>query len=656
MNTQATQSLLSTPTRKRNKVVSAVDAVRLIHDGDAVAVGGFVGGGVPEALLVALEKQFLVTGKPRNLTLIYAAGQGDGGERGLNHLALEGLIGRVIGGHWGLTPKLGKLALENRIQAYNLPLGVIAQWFRDIAARKPGTLSSVGLGTFVDPRFGGGKVNAITTEDLVELIDIGGREYLFYKALPIKVAILRGTTADTDGNVTMEKEALLLDGLASATAAHNCGGIVIVQVERVAEEGTLNPKNVTIPGLLVDCIVVAEPDDHWQTFAERYNPSFSGEIKVPVQSIPPLPLDERKVIARRAALELKPNSVVNLGIGLPEGVASVANEEEVLDLLTLTTEAGTIGGLPAGGLSFGAAFNAQAIIDMPAHFDFYDGGGVDLAFLGLAQVDSQGNANVSKYGRKLSGAGGFINISQSAKSLVLVGTFTAGKPDFAIENGKLHIRREGSSRKFVGEVEQRTFSGAHAIANGQSVLYVTERCTFKLTKDGLELIEIAPGADLEGDILAHMDFRPLIKQSPALMDARIFRPEPMDLKDDLLRIPLEERLVYDRQSNLFFVNFEGLEITRPEEIDAINDMIEALLSPLSEKVRAVANYDNCIVSLELVDRYLRALKRLRERYFADVTRYTTSAFLRMKVGTLQQRDAAPHIDESESKALEADTP
>ncbi len=631
MDTEATRSLLATPARKPNKLVSAVDAVRLIHDGDTVAVGGFVGSGVPEAVVVALSDRFSNTGQPRNLTLLCGAGQGDGGERGLNHLALDGLIGRAIGSHWGRAPKIGKLALAGTIRAYTFPLGVMAQWFRDIAAHKPGTLSRVGLGTFVDPRFGGGKVNALTTEDLVELMVVGGHEYLFYKALPIDVAILRGTTADTGGNVTMEKEALLLDGLAIATAAHNSGGIVIVQVERLAGEGTLNPKHVAIPGLLVDCIVVAEPDDHWQTFGERYNPSFSGEIKVPMQSLPPLPLDERKVIARRAALELKPNLIVNLGIGLPEGVASVANEEAVLDLLTLTTEAGSIGGLPAGGLSFGAALNAQAIIDMPATFDFYDGGGIDVAFLGLAQVDSQGNANVSRYADKLSGPGGFINISQAAKRLVLVGTFTAGKPEFAIANGKLAIRREGSVPKFVGELEQRTFSGTHAVSQGQSVLYVTERCVFELTEDGLELVEIAPGVDLERDILAHMEFRPLVRQ-PRLMDSRLFEPEPMNLKEELLQVPLADRLSYDSRSNVFFVNFEGLQITRAEEIDAIGTLIDSLLNPLDRKVSAVVTYDNCVVSLELLGRYLQSLKRVQERYCTDVTRYSTSAFLRMKQG------------------------
>jgi propionate CoA-transferase len=616
--------------RKKSKVVAAEDAVRLIRDGDTVATGGFVGSSVPERLLIALEAHFLATGKPRNLTLYYAAGQGDGGSRGLNHLAHEGLIGRVIGGHWGLVPKIGQLVLENRAQGYNFPLGVLAHLVRDIAAKKPGTLTTVGLGTFVDPRFGGGRINSLTTEDLVEIVTLHEREYLFYKALPINVAFLRGTTADADGNVTMEKEAVVLDALALATAAHNSGGIVIVQVERLAEGGTLHPKDVRIPGLLVDCVVVAEGSDHWQTFAEWYAPSFSGELKVPVGSIAPLPLNERKVIARRAALELRPNSVVNLGIGLPEGLASVANEEKTLALLTLTTEAGTIGGLPAGGLSFGAAHNLQAVVDMPAQFDFYDGGGLDVAFLGLAQADREGNVNVSKYGSKLSGAGGFINISQSAKSLVFLGTFTAGKMEVALEDGHLRIVREGTSHKFVHEVEERTFSGSRAAAKGQSVLFVTERCTFKLGREGMELVEIAPGIDLERDILARMDFRPLIKQSPRLMDPRIFRAEPMNLRDDLLRIPLADRLWYDPRRDIFFVNFEGLEVTSREEVDEIRRLCESRLGHLTNKVRAVINYDNFTVPLDLVDYYLGALKHVWDSFYAGATRYTSTAFHRMK--------------------------
>ncbi|MFY9779210.1 MAG: acyl CoA:acetate/3-ketoacid CoA transferase [Candidatus Baltobacteraceae bacterium] len=616
--------------RKKSKVVSAEDAIRLIRDGDTVATGGFVGSGVPEGLLIALESHFLATGKPRNLTLCYAAGQGDGGARGLNRLAHDGLIGRVIGGHWGLVQKIGQLVLENRAQGYNFPLGVLAHLLRDVAAGKPGTLTQVGLGTFVDPRFGGGKINSVTTEDLVEIVTLHGREYLFYKALPINVAFLRGTTADADGNVTMEKEAALLDGLAVACAAHNSGGIVIVQVERLAENGALRPKDVRIPGLLVDCVVVADPADQWQTFVECYNASFSGEFRVPVASIPSLAMDKRKIIARRAALELCPNSVVNLGIGLPEGLASVAKEEKLLELLTLTTEAGTIGGLPAGGLSFGAAYNPQAVIDMPAQFDFYDGGGLDVAFLGLAQADREGNVNVSKYGSKLSGAGGFINITQSAKSLVFLGTFTAGRLDVAIENGRLRIVREGAPRKFIHEVEERTFSGPLAAAKGQSVLFVTERCTFKLGVEGLELVEIAPGIDLERDILAQMDFRPLLKQSPRLMDPRIFRPEPMNLRDDLLRLPLEDRLWYDPRRNILFVNFEGLEITSLEQIEAVRAMVERRLAPLGAKVRAVVNYDNFTVSLDLVDAYLEALKGVWERFYLDATRYTSTAFQRMK--------------------------
>ena len=488
----------------------------MIRNGDTIATSGFVGAAVPEGLLKALEQRFINSGKsaPRDLTLIYAAGQGDGKERGLNHLAHEGLIKRIIGGHWGLAPRLGKMALEGKLEGYNFPQGVICQLFRDIAAGRPGCITHIGLDTFVDPIFQGGKISSRCVENLVERVELGGKTWLWYKAIPIHVGLIRASSADAQGNLCFEEESLVGEALPIAQAAKNCGGIVIAQVRQIIDEPQ-HPHRVRVPGILVDHIVLSQEHEHDQTFATAREARFFSVNPYKNQSSvnhdAPMPMDERRIIAARTCDELHPNSICNLGIGMPEGVAKIAAERGLLDQVTLTIESGPIGGMPASGLSFGSSYYPDAIIDQPSQFDFYDGRGWDFAALGAAQIDEQGNVNVSRFGTRLAGAGGFINITQTARRLVFCGCFMAGDLRVAVQNHQLQILENGSPRKFVRLVEQVTFSAARSRAVGQEVLYVTERAVFKLVESGLELIEIAPGIELQRDVLAHMDFLPAMR-------------------------------------------------------------------------------------------------------------------------------------------------
>lgn len=407
-------------------MISADAAVALIRNGDVVASSGYGGNGNPEALFAAIERRFAAGNGPNGITLVWAGGQGDGKTLGLNRLGHEGLLKRTIGGHYGLIPRIEALAVANKIEAYNFPEGVLTHLYRDIAAGKPGTTTRVGIGTFVDPRIEGGKINAAAAEDLVQVIAIDGEDYLFFRRFPIHVALIRGTTADPDGNITMERESLRLETLALALAARNSGGVVLCQVERIAASGTLDARRVRVPGMLVDAVVEAAPDEHLQNYGTRYNPALSGEVRIPVERLKSLPLDATKVVVRRAALELQPNSVVNLGIGLPDGVSAVAAEENIQELITLTVDPGVFGGVPLGGLDFGASVNFSAAIDHPYQFDFIDGGGIDVACLGYAECDGRGNVNASRFANRVPGCGGFINISQNSAKVVFVGTFTSG--------------------------------------------------------------------------------------------------------------------------------------------------------------------------------------------------------------------------------------
>jgi len=510
-----------------SKVKPADEIALLIKDGATIASCGMGLTGWNEEMAVAIEKRFLETGHPRNLTLYQSCSQGDWESRGSTHFGHEGLLKRWIGAHIGASPNLVKLVAENKIEAYNLPQGVLTQLWREIAAKRPGILTKVGLKTFVDPRIEGGKLNALTREqeDIVKVVEFEGEEYLFYKSIPIDVALIRGTVADENGNLTMSKEGFLTGALQLAQAAKNSGGIVIAQAEYLAKANTLHPREVRVPGILVDYIVIASSTwNHYQTEAIYYNPAFSGNIKVPLGEVTPLPFNERKIIARRAAMELIPNAIVNLGVGMPTDVASVAAEEGASDCMVLTTEAGAIGGVPAGLPHFGQSYNAEAMIEMPSQFDFYAGGGIDIAFLGLGQADSAGNVNVTQFGSKPMGCGGFIDVSQNAKKIVFCGSLTAGGLQVRADDGKLLITQEGSYKKLLRNVEHISFSGQYANEVKQPVVYVTERAVFSLENGQLTLIEIAPGIDLKKDILAQMEFTPRISPHLKTMPSEIFKP------------------------------------------------------------------------------------------------------------------------------------
>lgn len=507
--------------------LSPADVTGLIPDGATISLSGFVETAVPDGVAAAVEDAFLSTGHPRDLTLFYCAGNGDHHGRGADRFAHEGMIKRVIGGHYAFDPALQQLINDGKVEGYNLPQGTLTQLVRDTAGGRPGTITKVGLHTFVDPRLEGGKLNARTTEDLVDVVHLLDQEWLFYKRVPIDVAIIRATSADANGNLSVEREATVCGVLAQAQAAHNSGGLVIAQVERVVQAGTLDPRTVKVPGFLVDAVVVGTPEQSWQIYTDPYVAAFSGEARVASGGIAPIALNARKVIARRAFCELGDRAVVNLGIGIPEGVAAVAEEEGAAGGLRLTVESGATGGIPMSGDRFGASLNPDALLDEAQQFDFYDGGGLDLTCIGLAQVDGSGDVDVSKFGPTIAGCGGSINITQQSKRVIFCGTFTTGGLRETVGDGSLTIDQEGKVVKFVEKVDQVTFSGSYAMSAGQSVLYITERAVFELSDGGLVLTEIAPGVDLERDVIARMGFKPAISPDLRPMDARIFRDARM---------------------------------------------------------------------------------------------------------------------------------
>ena len=517
-----------------SKVVSASAAVGLVKDGATVVIGGSgAGHALPQKFIDELAAVYSATGHPRELTTVRIVGIGDFAERGFSQLALPGLSKRTIGSNIGNEPRLGALVEANELEAYSFPQGVLSQLMREIAAGRPGLVTHVGLGTYVDPRQTGGRQNARTTQDLVEVVTLRGREWLLFHAFPIDVAVIRGTTADEDGNITMQGEAVMGEMLAMAMAARNSGGIVIAQVRELARRGTLPQRDVKVPAALVDHVYVVP--DQWQTYITQDSPYYAGRLRKPVTDDPPLPLDVRKIIARRSLLEFRPGFICNLGFGISQLIGRVAWEEGITDQLVLTVEQGIFGGVPVAGNEGGAGFNYQAMIDEPYMFDFYDGGGLDIASLSFAEIDQAGNVNVHAFEGRIRGPGGFPNISARTPRINFVGTLTAQGLRLGISDTGVKVEQEGSLHKFVPSVREISFNGHLARERGQQVRYITDRAVFELADDGLVLTELAPGIDLERDVLAQMGFRPRIADDCRTTDERVYAAGAMGLAADFAR-------------------------------------------------------------------------------------------------------------------------
>lgn len=522
----------------RAQIISAEVAAAAIPDGAIVSISSASGLGCPDAMLRAIGKHFATRGQPCQLTALIPIAAGDMyGIDGIDHLAQSGLLRCVIAGAFPSgpsslpSPRIRQMIERNQVEAYNLPSGILFHLQREAASGRPGILTTTGLDTVVDPRQRGGRMNEVTTKDIVRVVEFDGREWLYFPVIPIDVAIIRGSTADEMGNITTEHEGSYLGVLDHALAARKNGGIVIAQVKRLAAAESLSPQQVRVPGVLVDYVVVAP--EQMQATQTSYEPALSGELRVPLASLDSVEWGPEKVVARRAAMELYQDEAVNLGFGISALVPRILLEEGLHGDVTWVIEQGAIGGLPLLNFQFGCSANAQAIIDTPDQFTYLQGGGVDRALLSFVQVDGEGNVNVSGLAAKphvTSGIGGFIDITSHTRRIVFSGFFTAGGLKLALSDGKMHIEREGQTRKFVSAVEQVTFSGRRARVRSQQITYITERCVLRLEQDGLVVTEIAPGIDLERDVLGQADIPLQVSPDLHSMDRRVFRPEPMDLQ------------------------------------------------------------------------------------------------------------------------------